>query len=63
MNTTPTPEQFIETLNRWKMTPKEHTISITLLFLTPTFIWAALVYLVGFEVTWLKVFGVYLSLT
>ncbi len=70
-----TPEQMIEVLDRWKMTPEErvtadaeklgkdiaHVISsIIILLLAPTIIWAALVYLVGFEVAWLKVFGVYL---
>ncbi len=75
MTNNPTPEQFIEALNRWKMTPEERETadkkklvedaskviaSFIILFLAPTIIWAALVYLVGFEVAWLKVFGVYL---
>ena len=75
MTNNPTPEQFIEALNRWKMTPEEREFadkkklvedsskviaSFIILFLAPTIIWAALVYLVGFEVAWLKVFGVYL---
>jgi hypothetical protein len=75
MTNNPTPEQFIEALNRWKMTPEERELadkkklvedvskviaSFIILFLAPTIIWAALVYLVGFEVAWLKVFGVYL---
>ncbi len=70
-----TPEQMIEVLDRWKMTPEERETadnkklvedaskviaSFIILFLAPTIIWAALVYLVGFEVAWLKVFGVYL---
>ena len=70
-----TPEQMIEVLDRWKMTPEERELadkkklvedvskviaSFIILFLAPTIIWAALVYLVGFEVAWLKVFGVYL---
>jgi len=74
MTNNPTPEQFIEALNRWKMTPEERELadkkklvedvskviaSFIILFLAPTIIWAALVYLVGFEVAWLKVFGVY----
>ena len=75
MTNNPTPEQMIEALNRWKMTPEERELadkkklvedvskviaSFIILFLAPTIIWAALVYLVGFEVAWLKVFGVYL---
>ena len=75
MTNNPTPEQFIEALNRWKMTPEEREladkkkveedaayviVSFVVLFGAPTIIWAALVYLVGFEVAWLKVFGVYL---
>ena len=75
MTNNPTPEQFIEALNRWKMTPEERELadkkklvkdlskviaSFIILFLAPTIIWAALVYLVGFKVAWLKVFGVYL---
>ena len=74
MTNNPTPEQFIEALNRWKMTPEERELadkkklvedvskliaSFIILFLAPTIIWLALVYLVGFEVAWLKVFGVY----
>jgi len=74
MTNNPTPEQFIEALNRWKMTPEEREFadkkklvedsskviaSFIILFLAPTIIWAALVYLVGFEIAWLKVFGVY----
>ena len=74
MNNKLTPEQTIEAINRWKMTPEERSIadaeklgkevgkaiaSIMLLFLIPTIIWTVLIYLVGFEVTWLKVFGVY----
>ena len=74
MTNNPTPEQFIEALNRWKMTPEERETadkkklvedvskviaSFIILFLAPTIIWAALVYLVGFEVAWLKVFGAY----
>ena len=73
--TNPTPEQFVEALDRLKMTPEEREIAdakknaeqigrniadIILIFLAPTIIWLALVYLVGFEVAWLKVFGVYL---
>ena len=75
MTNNPTPEQMIEVLDRWKMTPEEREFadkkklvedsskviaSFIILFLAPTIIWAALVYLVGFEVAWLKVFGVYL---
>jgi len=74
MTNNPTPEQFIEALNRWKMTPEERELadkkklvedvskliaSFIILFLAPTIIWLALVYLVGFEVAWLKVFGAY----
>jgi len=74
MTNNPTPEQMIEVLDRWKMTPEERELadkkklvedvskviaSFIILFLAPTIIWAALVYLVGFEVTWLKVFGAY----
>ena len=72
--TNPTPEQFVEALNRWKMTPEEREIAdakknaeqigrniadIILIFLAPTIIWLALVYLVGFEIAWAKVFGIY----
>jgi len=71
-----TPEQMIEVLDRCKMTPEERALaaaeeagkafgniiaSVLILYLiAPTIIWLALVYLVGFEVAWLKVFGVYL---
>jgi len=69
-----TPEQMIEVLNRWKMTPEERTLadaekagkelgkiiaSFLILFIAPTIIWLVLVYLVGFQVAWLKVFGIY----
>lgn len=69
-----TPEQFIEALERWKMTPEERALadaekagkafgeiiaSFLILSIAPTIIWLVLVYLVGFQVTWLKVFGVY----
>ena len=69
-----TPEQMIEVLDRWKMTPEERELadkkkveedaayaifSFVVLFGAPTIIWAALFYLVGFEVAWLKVFGAY----
>ena len=72
--TNPTPEQFVEALNRWKMTPEEREFAdakknaeqigrnladIILIFLAPTIIWLALVYLVGFEIAWAKVFGIY----
>lgn len=74
MTKEPTPEEFIEALNRWKMTPEERALadaekagkafgeivaSVLILIIAPTIIWLALVYLVGFEVAWLKVFGVY----
>ena len=74
MTKQPTPEQFIEALDRWKMTPEERVIAdaekageafgkivagVVILFLAPTIIWLALVYLVGFEVAWLKIFGLY----
>lgn len=77
MNNKLTPEQMIEVLDRWKMTPEERELadaekagkafgeiiaSFLILFIAPTIIWAALVYLVGFEVAWLKVFGVYFIL-
>ena len=70
-----TPEQMIEVLDRWKMTPEERELadkkklvedvskviaSIIILFLAPTICWVILVYLVGVEIAWLKVFGVYL---
>ena len=69
-----TPEQMIEVLNRWKMTPEERALadaekagkalgkiisSVIILFLAPTIIWLALVYLVGVEIAWVKVFGIY----
>jgi hypothetical protein len=72
--TNPTPEQFVEALNRWKMTPEEREIAdakersekigrmianIIIIFSAPTIIWLALVYLVGFEIAWAKVFGIY----
>ena len=72
--TNPTPEQFVEALNRLKMTPEEREIAdakknaeqigrnladIILIFLAPTIIWLALVYLVGFQIAWAKVFGIY----
>mgnify|MGYP000614885434 CR=1 FL=1 len=74
MNKQPTPEQFIEALERWKMTPEERTLadaekageafgkiiaSFLILFIAPTIIWAALVYLIGVEIAWVKVFGIY----
>lgn len=74
MTKEPTPEEFIEALNRWKMTPEERALadakkagkafgeivaSVLILIIAPTIIWLALVYLVGLKVAWLKVFGVY----
>ena len=74
MTKQPTPEQFIEALERWKMTPEERALadaekaskalgeiigSILVLFIAPTIIWLALVFLVGIQVAWLKVFGIY----
>jgi len=72
--TNPTPEQFVEVLNRLKMTPEERVIAdakergekigrmiadIIIIFLAPTIIWLALVYLVGFQIAWAKVFGIF----
>ena len=72
--TNPTPEQFVEALDRLKMTPEEREIAdakknaeqigrnladILFIFLAPTIIWLVLVYLVGFEIAWAKVFGIY----
>lgn len=77
-----TPEQFIEALERWKMTPEERKLAdaektgrvigektgrvigeiighLIVLFLYSTIIWLALVFLVGIQVAWLKVFGIY----
>ena len=74
MTKDPTPEQFIEALNRARMTPEERAIAdaeklgqqlgktianILILFISPTIIWLVLTYLVGFQVAWVKVFGVY----
>ena len=74
MNDNLTPEQMIESLNRMKMTPEERVIvdaqeagkklgeiiaKILILFIAPTIIWLALVYLVGVEIAWVKVFGIY----
>ena len=74
MNDNLTPEQMIESLNRMKMTPEERALAdaekagkefgkiiagIIILFLAPTIVWLALVYLVGFEIAWAKVFGIY----
>jgi hypothetical protein len=74
MTKDPTPEQFIEALNRARMTPEERVIAdaeklgqqlgktivnILILFISPTIIWLVLTYLVGFQVAWVKVFGVY----
>ena len=74
MTKDPTPEQFIEALNRARMTPEERAIAdaeklgqqlgktivnILFLFISPTIIWLVLTYLVGFQVAWVKVFGVY----
>jgi len=74
MTKDPTPEQFIEALNRARMTPEERVIAdaeklgqqlgktivnILFLFISPTIIWLVLTYLVGFQVAWVKVFGVY----
>ena len=69
-----TPEEMLEVLDRWKMTPEERALAdaekagkefgkilagIIILFLAPTIVWLALVYLVGFQVAWVKVFGAY----
>lgn len=69
-----TPEQFLEALQRAKMTPEERAVAdagkageafgkilgdLIILFVAPTIIWLVLVYLVGFHVAWLKVFGVF----
>ena len=69
-----TPEQMVEVLNRWKMTPEERQLadaekagkalgkiisSTIIFFLAPTIIWLPLVYLVGVEIAWVKVFGIY----
>ena len=74
MNDNLTPEQMIESLNRMKMTPEERQLadaekagqqlgkivsSTIIFFLAPTIIWLALVYLVGVEIAWVKVFGCY----
>jgi len=74
MNDNLTPEQIIESLNRMKMTPEERQLadaekagkalgkiisSTIIFFLAPTIIWLALVYLVGVEIAWVKVFGCY----
>jgi len=74
MNDNLTPEQVIESLNRMKMTPEERQLadaekagkalgkiisSTIIFFLAPTIIWLALVYLVGVEIAWVKVFGCY----
>jgi hypothetical protein len=74
MNDNLTPEQVIESLNRMKMTPEERQLadaekagkalgkiisSTIIFFLAPTIIWLALVYLVGVEIAWVKVFGIY----
>jgi hypothetical protein len=65
--TNPTPEQIIQALDRLKMTPEErnaerigkYLADIILIFFAPTIIWLALVYLIGFEIAWAKVFGIY----
>ena len=69
-----TPEQFIQELNKLTMTPEERNIAearelgrtigeyvgrIIVLFLAPTIIWAVLVFLIGLNVAWVKVFGTY----
>ena len=69
-----TSEQIIQELNKLKMTPEEKMIAeaeelgktigkyiagIIILFLAPTIIWAVLVYLIGLNVAWVKVFGAY----
>ena len=69
-----TPEQLLQELNKIKMTPEERTIAeaeelgktfgkyiagIIILFIAPTIIWAVLVYLIGLNVAWVKVFGAY----
>jgi|694.fasta_scaffold14332_7 hypothetical protein len=69
-----TPEQLIQELNKLKMTPEErmnvearelgrtigkYTAGIIILFLAPTIIWASLVFLIGLNVAWVKVFGAY----
>ncbi len=69
-----TPEQIIQELNKLKMTPEERNIAearelgrtigkyvggIIILFLAPTIIWASLVFLIGLNVAWVKVFGAY----
>ena len=74
MKTDVTPEEFIEALNRAKMTPEERRLAdaeklgkafgevfagLMLLLIIPTIIWAVLIYLVGFQVAWVKVFGIY----
>jgi hypothetical protein len=68
------PEQFIQELNKLKMTPEErmnaearelgktfgkYIAGIIVLFLAPTIIWSVLVFLIGLNVAWLKVFGAY----
>lgn len=69
-----TPEKFLEVLKKAKMTPEERAIAdaekageafgkviadVLILFIAPSIIWLALVYLVGFQVAWVKVFGAY----
>ena len=55
-----TPENFLEALKKAKMTPEERAIAdAEKAGEAPTVIWLALVYLVGFQVAWVKVFGAY----
>jgi len=69
-----TPEQIIQELDKLKMTPEERMESearelgktfgkfiagIIILFIVPTTIWASLVFLIGLNVAWVKVFGAY----
>ena len=69
-----TSEQLIQELNKLTMTPEERKIAeakelgrtigkyvggIIVLFLAPTIIWAVLVFLIGLNVAWVKVFGAY----
>lgn len=69
-----TPEQLIKNLKEMNMTEEErlklraeeigeevgkYIAGIIVLLLAPTIIWAVLVYIIGIQVAWLKVFGGY----
>lgn len=74
MTTQTETEKFVQKLNELRMTPEEReraaaekigkaigeiVAGVLILFIAPTIIWSVLVFVVGFNIAWTKVFGIY----